>query len=50
MGITEDDVRKAAEAPGKGVDLQAGARKSRYRSVKAVVYELKLTIPFRQEG
>ena len=51
MGITEDDVRKAVDIPGKAVDLRAGARaKSHYRSGKVVISELKLPIPFRQEG
>ena len=51
MGITEDDVRKAAEAPGFAVELRAGAtRRSNYRPGKAVVSEFELPIPFWQEG
>ena len=51
MGITEDDVRKAVEMRGKAVEIRAGARtKSHYRAGKDVISELKLPIPFRQEG
>ena len=51
MGITEDDVRKAVGVPGKSVQLRAGSRaKLHYRAGKDVISEIKLPIPFQQEG
>ena len=48
MGVTEDDVRKAVEEPGKGVELRAGAR-TQHQAKTDNISKLQLPIPFHQE-